>query len=249
MADWINKEHQYKHNRIICYLDLLGFRSKISQLSIDAKGILYNNLIDKFQSSCEENLATMDGHIYARKQRTHIAWFSDTVILYSKPFDVNKPNYKMIEDLLYSTKKLFQTLLKGGFPSRGAISVGQFYVDEKLRIYVGNTLVDAYEFAENLEIASICLTCNIREYFERHNIENNLFGRYFVSYHIPMKSRNQVDRNETKVLDWIRTIHGNTVRKEKLKVYFSKNSELTDGARRKLRNTEEFYDYIVGLKS
>lgn len=135
------KEMENGYFRIICYLDILGFSTKIMQYNINQKSNIYNDILKKVKVGAVKYYAIrlFDSEGYPKgpvllripQKYTDVAWFSDTIVIYSQVFNRTDSDRKKICSLFERSKDLFMKLLLKGFPVRGGITVGSFYVDKK----------------------------------------------------------------------------------------------------------------------
>jgi hypothetical protein len=117
------------HMRLICMLDLLGFKKKIKQLTIGEKVNQYKDLVETIVSaSCNYNDYTQ-GTPSHRLKRVSYQWFSDTFVLYTDEATSDTFWEEEAVDFFYSVKSAFIRFLSRGFPARGAVEFGQVYVD------------------------------------------------------------------------------------------------------------------------
>lgn len=71
------------------------------------------------------------------------AWFSDTFLIYSE--DDTASDFVAMDSIC---RWFVHFLILAGIPVRGAVACGDFYADAGNRVYLGQALLDAYEFGE-----------------------------------------------------------------------------------------------------
>jgi len=140
------RDFQETYNqRIVAYIDILGFRTQIQLLN--KKSTFSKKL---FQALCtlENFRLTHDGQLkpddnFDSLQR--VSTFSDNIVL-SRPVDSHAPIWNILFWLIY----LVNEMLSIGVVLRGGISVGQLY--HETNIILGEGLVNAYELESQVAI-------------------------------------------------------------------------------------------------
>lgn len=136
----------FAHQRYILYFDFLGFSEIVKRKFL-------HQVVDVFQNASESarqvianyrKIATSTGII----EPVHgYFWFSDTLRIYSKD-----NSSKNLVPLAALAAYLTAAFLDNGFPTRSVINIGDFYVGKSVDgqgIFLGNALVDAYEFEKS----------------------------------------------------------------------------------------------------
>jgi len=114
------------------YFDLLGTSKLIQSGKILEVFIAYQEALEKLKGWEK------------RHPNVSSAWFSDTFIIFSE--DDSELSFQAV-DLI--SRWLIFSLLRRSIPVRGAIACGPFYADNSNRIYLGQALLEAYEWGEN----------------------------------------------------------------------------------------------------
>jgi hypothetical protein len=132
MNETINYNPSNISSRWLGYFDLLGTSKLIQSGKIVEVFLAYQEALEKLKSWEKSN------------PNVSTAWFSDTFIIFSE--DDSGLSFQAI-DLI--SRWLMFSLLRRSIPVRGAISCGSFYADNSNRIYLGQALLEAYEWGEN----------------------------------------------------------------------------------------------------
>ena len=123
---------QYK-NRWFCYLDLLGFTDLVRAVEAGNVIDLYEDVIAKLEAGASAK----------RSLGISYSWFSDTFILFSRGDSLEEFTW-----LEQAGRLFFQRLVLAHIPVRGAISHGKLYSNLEKNIFIGEALIDAYEYGE-----------------------------------------------------------------------------------------------------
>jgi len=118
--------------RYLAYFDLLGTQELIQAKKIRQVFAAY--------AIANKKLAAWS----KRHPQVAQAWFSDTFILYTK--DDSAQSFRAIEIVC---RWFVYSLLRNRIPVRGALACGEFYADVRTRSYLGEALLEAYEWGEN----------------------------------------------------------------------------------------------------
>lgn len=109
------------------------------------------------------------------------AWFSDTFIIFSE--DDSALSFSAIEMVC---RWFIFALLSRNIPIRGALSCGEFYADRENSLYLGASLVDAYEWGENQDWIGFILCPSTVERLKILNLPVKERLNY-VEYDVPFK--------------------------------------------------------------
>ena len=141
----------FRYCGFVGMVDLLGFQSMIDRISIQGIVELYGKIL--------EEMRRLQKLVALKTDNYGFWWYADTFVLYSKSDD--KENLKCLED---AYRFFFLHFIFHGIPIRGAISHGEFYIDESEGIAVGKSFVEAHQYADNLEMMtySVCPSALIK---------------------------------------------------------------------------------------
>jgi hypothetical protein len=117
--------------RWVAYFDLLGTSIRIQ------KGDIYP-VFSAYRTACEELSKWRTRH-----RSVLSVWFSDTFVLYTK--DDSGQSFAAIEMV---ARWFAFALIQNQIPVRGSIACGELYADPKNDVYLGNALVESYQWGE-----------------------------------------------------------------------------------------------------
>lgn len=136
------KRLRYK-DRWFCYLDLLGFTNLVRSGQVERVIPLYEDVIAELERHVAPKSALGISH----------SWFSDTFIIFSRG-DTDR-EFSWVEQ---AGRLFFQKLILQRIPVRGAITHGKLYSQLERNIFVGEALIDAYEYGEKQNWLGFILT-------------------------------------------------------------------------------------------
>lgn len=144
-------------NRWFCYLDLLGFKSLVLQKhKIEEVIFLYNEIIEDLISKAD--LKKTLGVSYS--------WFSDTFIIYSRSDSLIE--FASIEQV---SRLFFTKLIKKEIPVRGALTYGKLYSQSAKKVFIGEALIDAYEYGEKQKWLGFLLTPKVYDKLKETDLD------------------------------------------------------------------------------
>jgi len=123
---------QYRE-RWFCYLDLLGFKNLVHNTDVGRVIDLYDDAIAHLDRSALEK----------KPLGISYSWFSDTFILFSRGDSLQE--FTLLEQ---AGRLFFQRLILAEIPARGALSHGKLYSNLERNIFIGEALIEAYEYGE-----------------------------------------------------------------------------------------------------
>jgi len=136
---------QYR-NRWFCYLDLLGFKDLVRTADVGRVIELYDDVIAKLEAGA-----------HAKKSLgISYSWFSDTFILFSRGETLQEFTF-----LEQAGRLFFQRLILSDIPVRGALSHGKLYSNLERNIFIGEALIEAYEYGEKQNWLGFLLTPSV----------------------------------------------------------------------------------------
>lgn len=162
----------------IAYFDILGFKKLVGQ---------YKGNIDSFSeviytAILKEIIDRSSRISKALGPKVDYAWFSDTFILFTN--DDTFASYSSMEIVLY---EIFQKMMFSKHPLRGAISVGEFYVNKERNTYVGPALIDVHEYAENQQWIGMVLAPEAHKKLSETGYAINT--TIYSEYEVPIKQK------------------------------------------------------------
>jgi hypothetical protein len=144
-------------NKFICYLDILGFKQRVSEDDFKHQ---YEDLISK----------VIEPYSYPDK----VYFLSDSIIIISKDFRDAIDNIFSI----YSMALNKGVLIRGGL-TRGQVDTPGNIQESGNRViipYLGKAFIDAYNLEQSINSAAICVDNNI--FKELREEEKSLFIKY-----------------------------------------------------------------------
>lgn len=136
-----NIENWNTGDKLLVYFDIMGFRSKMSELSHNKM----LNLIENLQEDWGKALSPL-------KLGNHLKMiqFSDTIIIVTDGVDDQR--FRLIT---LASIRIMQRALQNGFAIKGVMAQGFFSINEDKQIYFGKPLVDAFENYEDVHFYSV----------------------------------------------------------------------------------------------
>ncbi len=139
-------------NRYVAYFDILGFKNTLLNFKEQYGGhldvfvkVYYHDVIKAIENIERYN------HDYVT-----ITWFSDSFLLFSH--DETLRSFVTIDR---AARHFFQKIVCKGMPLRGALAFGEFYGEQHDSIYLGQALIEAYQYAENQDWIGFIITPSV----------------------------------------------------------------------------------------
>lgn len=140
-----------------------------------------------------------------------IKWiiFSDSILV-SMPFEHDGDTDHLLQHYAaFATvcASLLNRSFTAGFPLRGAISVGEFFIED--RCFAGRPIISAYALAQELELSGCvlddeasALISNIRREIVRSGDENlrTILDQTTILYLVPMKNKSDLRH---RMINWV----------------------------------------------
>jgi hypothetical protein len=210
------------YERLIAYFDILGFKNLVLSETLESMvgrfGHIYTTIgaaAVRHEAEQQDSLsvaaiaeryeqieaADLGGIRAAFEAATGMTLLlmSDSLVMYSHPLVHGKDNwFRQLSTLLRVSRTVIDKLLEYELPARGALGFGELYVDAANGIYVGQGLVEVYEFAESQEwlgvVAAPSLTSDLSEMHEGFTMEKWRQGKWlaradwdYLPYAVPFK--------------------------------------------------------------
>ena len=176
---------------MVAVCDILGFAQMVETQPLDA---VVNNAIGWFRKSLHHSLHK-DGFPndipelkeLERHTDVGVAWFSDTVLLYTL-----RDDDACIQNLLTTVGwLLFETIVTGRTRIRAGISYGEAYIDPKNSLFVGNPIIDAFHLEQEQQWSGAALTNSAKERIPSA-VQSGRFADWWVMpYSVPLKKGNK----------------------------------------------------------
>lgn len=162
--------------RWVACFDILGFESLLNKASRYSDP----NIILRV---CDQAIYKARWECKTPEAKIGVLHFSDTFVFYS--LDDQGEAYTWIQSI---SKNFIRGCLDGHpfIPLRGAITCGEFYVNEDKTVYFGNAFIEAYKAAESQDWIGLILT---KEAEQRISEEWRLISAYhqFPVVDVPIK--------------------------------------------------------------
>lgn len=132
MEETLYKKLRYT-KRWFAYFDLLGFAQLVRTSEIHSVLPIYKKVLE-----------TIEGKAGPKQPKgLSYSWFSDTFIIFTRGSSLEE--FGLIEQ---AARLFFQRLILHEIPVRGAISHGDLYTQQEKNIFLGEALMDVYEYGE-----------------------------------------------------------------------------------------------------
>ncbi len=165
---------EYK-NRVVCFLDILGFKNIIEESEKDNL-ILQNTLevlkiLNAYKADSEQNYG-------ATHESVQVTQFSDSIVI---SFLIEERDQLILA--LFNLQEMIVELINYGFLLRGGISNGNLIHTSD--ILIGTALYEAYALESSIAIYPRIIISQqlINNYLDVNNNNDN-FGRDFEESHI-----------------------------------------------------------------
>ena len=188
-----------------------------------------------------------------------VGWiiFSDSILI-SLPFDPALPERDLVRHYLaFSTvcASLMNRCFSAGFPLRGAVSVGEFFIED--RCFAGRPIINAYYATQQLEFAGCVLdeeANSLISEWRRHLVqkaEGSLLEKLdqtTILYLVPLKE-NIDERHRT--INWVAldtpgfALLGGDIRELTTRAFLMHNKIALPSVQGKINNTEMFIRHVL----
>jgi len=188
-----------------------------------------------------------------------VSWiiFSDSILV-SLPFDPTLPEHDLVQYYLAFSivcASLMNRCFTAGFPLRGAIAVGEFFIED--RCFAGRPIINAYYATQQLEFAGCVLdeeANSLISEWRKHLVkkgERNLLNKLdqtTILYLVPLK-KNVDERQRT--INWVSLdtpgfspISGE-IRELTTRAFLMHNKIAVPSVQGKINNTEMFIRHVL----
>ncbi|BBO99352.1 hypothetical protein [Sulfuriferula nivalis] len=163
--------------RWFAYFDLLGFSNFVRHHEIEHVLPIYEEVLNIISQKAEPK----------RSQGISYSWFSDTFIIFSR--GSSESEFALVEQ---ASRLFFQKLIMREIPVRGSLTVGKFYTQQKKNIFLGEALIDAYEYGEKQNWLGFILTPSVYHHLKESTLHLERRAHYrpvtipsVISHHNP----------------------------------------------------------------
>jgi hypothetical protein len=232
----------YQNNRTVAFLDILGFKQKISETPIEELTSKYEKLIDTTEALNRPTLPGPSLPTLFPDHKNNSPWcikniFSDSIILISH----DNTQLSTMKLLVYAWR-LTQVFIAYKMPLRGAITCGELYTNPQKSITLGKALTSAYELENKQQWIGVvidnCMKESMPELFQHIN-NVPILSDIFFEYDVPFKD-GSTKRYHT--LNW----RWNMIVKDGTRSLFSESQD--GGATEKINNALAYAKSIIDSK-
>lgn len=201
-------ERTMEHRRMIAVCDILGFTHQLESTPLQQVVSSHLKHFTRALAFAVHQRKSADNAIslaaLREQQRVGIAWFSDTVLIYSLG-DSDEDCRRVIETVAWL---LFVTMFESTTRIRAGIGYGELYVDVANEVFVGPAIVDAHKLERAQEWAGGALSESAAKRIPPAVAGDwkRYFSWYLLPYRLPLK-RQQGGRRDGLAVDWTRGIH------------------------------------------
>jgi hypothetical protein len=192
-----------KRNYTIALCDILGFSAMVQRKSLDN---LVNNVIGWFQQATCHAMNKDSWHDGTptlseidRNSLIGIAWFSDTILFWTKEDDDSN-----LREIIQTVAWLTFANVHGNTRIRGAISYGEAFIDPANSLFVGKPIIDAYRLESQQQWSGVALTESAVARVPAKIRDGRFADWPVVRYSVPLK--NDITMR-TLAIDWTYGIH------------------------------------------
>lgn len=144
-------------SQTVAVCDILGFSKLVENHPLDA---VIDNAVGWFRKALNHSLLkngfpseTPPLSALAAHPQVGIAWFSDTILLYTK-HDTDEALRELLSTVAWL---LFETMLGGTTRVQGGIAYGSVHLEPENSLYVGLPIIDAYRLEQRQQWSGIAL--------------------------------------------------------------------------------------------
>lgn len=225
------KKKEIKGKRAIAYFDILGFKKKIENISIDKLASDYKSIVRK----TDGEISVKHGKIIKRQVCFRYI-FSDSIFLIAK-----EDTEESFIDLVSYAWRMMQLFILAGFSLRGAITYGEIHVDFDCNIFLGECIVKAVDLEKEQNwIGAVVDDSAINRYnaiFKNEDVQSALMSLILWTHDVPFKDGTI---KNYYVLNW----RENLVSEVGIKALF-KNEPFDKDVQIKIDNTLKFSKEVV----
>lgn len=250
---------------LVAYFDILGYQQIIDNNKIEETADIVNQIISfrNIPEICNSTIDEFDTNLLLDKSKSvglgtekiRTLLFSDTIIMSLSIEDDFEPAVLMDQAVMFflACKLLLSITFEQGFPMRGAISYGDYYINDYC--FAGKPIIDTYKLANNLDYVGCAVVENEKwKYFMGRFSEGqkDILLKRFVNYSVPIKNSKE---NEIRLaLKWRfftpaeQNINSYPSIRDTVLSSFLKHNKMIDGSViPKVNNTEIFLQHLKQL--
>jgi len=165
-------------NHWVAYFDILGFENMLCDFKRKFPCCLdlfvKNHYWDVLDAMKKETAYCPDV--------VSLAWFSDSFLLFSRD-----DSLKSFACVASAAGGFFREAVGQMMPPRGALGFGDFYADVANTIFVGDALIDAYQYAEQQDWIGLVITPSAYKAHEQFHDSSLVRDRDFVEHEVVLR--------------------------------------------------------------
>jgi hypothetical protein len=230
-----NSNIKVLENRLIAFLDVLGFQDRMKRESPERLVEIYGEFIKEaneqvFGNDAPSDIQNCDGNFAATK------FVFDSIVLVSHPIDSSQN----ISKFILATIVLMEKAMQDNLPLRGAISKSSFVEDIKNNLFVSDAFKSLSKFEASIDFSGCCILSDVADEIligiNGGPLKSNQDLKRFpmVLYPVPQKNGNVTDM---WCLNWIHMFPRNKLQ-----------ASIDYLIEPKKQNTQEFVDFVAKLK-
>lgn len=266
---YLEKQNSYIGNGIIGLFDILGYKSFLD--NNDPSGETANEVIRILSSSIDEAKNEVHKILKANvgedpealrlvsetlEKDSHSFVVADTFVITIGYLDSAVILEKQVKWLLFIMllQKFITKMFDYGLPVRGGVSFGKLRIENS--IFIGKPIAEAYETAQELEIATGILSESAIQEINKikdlegatKDFEEVIIHRSLVKYLIP-KKENKSKKHFAIPMNVDLFHDKNDIRQLVLECFWKHNKDIPLSAQPKVDNTEKFIRFLKARKN
>ena len=226
---------EYKQMWVGCF-DLLGFRKHVEKYPL---GYVLTNYFDAL-SEIRLQRANLD---------VNHKWFSDTFLFYT-----NDDSASAFWNIETACRFFYRSMFLRRVPLRGCLTVGEFYINEEMNIFIGPAMIDAYDLAVKQKWVGYVMAPNAIKRIETYDqtgrsLWEHLKMRSYAKCEVPYKEKKDMwactmnifePTSDAKEND-LRNLWNALIEMETIALNnYSGEGKIRDEIKQKYKNTKEF---------
>nr|WP_321453526.1 hypothetical protein [uncultured Carboxylicivirga sp.] len=226
-------------NRIVLFLDILGFKKIIDETISKSKESIDVENVDRTLFLIETiNEMTKEAQAASKETSKSVTQFSDSIVISFKADDK-----KEIPKLFINLQRLIAKLVAREVLCRGAISYGQLY--HKNNLVFGPALVDAYETESKAALyPRVILDKSVLEVMKYNYSMESKYSYRKITFDANIDSYLKADTDDKFYVDYFVGTMMFFRDEELFKVYKNLRKMITDGLRYKNPNINIKYGWM-----
>ena len=217
------KDLKEEHSSIfyVAYIDILGTKKIVENDEND-------NYLNNLNNIVHNALHDLDSHKKNYKDQLFIKVFSDNILFAIKIDENEQKESDKVLTLLHLAGHLQTRILKKGYFARGAITKGEFFIDEKGLFIHGKALIDVVSLEENNAIYPRIILHPDIEYRHEPLTLKDTDGFYYVNnYHF--STTGILTNTQPILLEKLKEFKDDLKTRQKILWYISYHNKYADG--------------------